>query len=203
MINKKNNDYSIRKNNDELKNAMSLLFHIADNNIANHEEEKSYNKLNKAALLEEKKKLAAIQKADEVAQIILNLVHNTFTTADSKEGKIEDPDGLLGSFLEYGACGYISKTSYVFNENGLTINIDYSTIDYNDNCVYCQSILGSPNSDSINLEHLNQKLSEYGISIERTISKMALQDGDSVDVDILTIFVPRTRVKEQDSSSRQ
>lgn len=203
MINKKNDNIATNHHNFELKECKSMLFHMAENNIDNTEEERTFNNENKEVILQEKRKLEAIDKANKVAKKILNLVHNTFTTADAMSGIIEDADGELGSLVFSGASGYISQTGYTFDDNGLTIKLDYSSIENYDNCVYTQSILGSPNSDCIDLEHLKQLLDEYSITFERQLGRILLDNGDSVDLDILTIFVPRTRVSEQQTSSRQ
>ena len=202
MKNKKNNSVALRHNNSELKNCLNLLFHMADTNIANHKKEKEFAKNNREALLEERKRLEAIDKANNVAEKILNLVHNTFVTADTSEGIIEDVDNQLGSLLLRGACGYSSQTGYVFDEKGLTITLDYSSIDYDDNCLFHQSILGSPDSTNINLEHLRQVLGEYGITFKRETGEIKLDDYDSVDLDVLRIFVPRVRTQEPKETVR-
>ena len=108
-----------------LKSNISQLFDEAEANILKGERNRAAT-AEKEKLEQERKILEKKKKTEAMANSIISLVYKTLTTSDSKVGKINEIDNLLGKLND----SYDSKSGYVIDEDGLTITLDYSHVTY-------------------------------------------------------------------------
>ena len=137
----------------------------------------------------------------KLADSILALVSDTLTNANEKKGKINSVKKYknLGS-LSKKESSLIEKSSYVIDENGITIKLDYSKLLPKYNIENEKNLIDNGNGgkfddENIDYELLNRILSKYNIEVKKEENKITTPKYCNVYKKILTITL---RKKEQE-----
>lgn len=164
------------------------LFAKAEENIA---EEKNVGKVNKELIDKEK-----LEKTEELAESIQELIVDTLTNVKDDTGRIHD----YGKLNEYG---YPSSSKWVLDDEKFQITIDYSYKISDDVLSYCGP-RGFDYSKKISWRYLTELLKEHKIEISREQKTRQEKPknwiGATYYTDIITITLGRQNKKNSTNS---